>query len=206
MSYIDIETGVVITHAELAARHPTVCMPAVPDLPWLAAQGLAPLREPPIPADEPPPGHDYVQQAPSPCSDGWWAADWAAVPWSHERLYRHVVERINTWRSEQECTGFWWNGKLWDSDPVSVQRITSIGAAGLPPPGGYWTDANNQDVPLDADGMRALYLAMLQRGGEIHDRQRAMKLALATLTVAELLVFQPRWADETPNQVQEATW
>ena len=82
-----------------------------------------------------------------------------------------------------------------DSDPVSVQRITSIGAAGLAPPSGYWTNAHNEDIPVDLDGMRALYLAMLQRGSEIHDRQREMKQALAALSFDELLAFQPGWED-----------
>ncbi|MBP8813415.1 MAG: DUF4376 domain-containing protein [Laribacter sp.] len=194
MNYIEIKTGAVISHVELAARHPAVCLPETPDLPWLTMQGLAPLREPPAP-DSAPFGHEVARKPPAPVSNGWWEAGWQFVPLPREKVLEAVCARINAWRSEQERGGFWWNGCLWDSDPVSVQRITSIGAAGLAPPSGYWTNAHNEDIPVDLDGMRALYLAMLQRGSEIHDRQREMKQALAALSFDELLAFQPGWED-----------
>jgi hypothetical protein len=100
---------------------------------------------------------------------------------------------INNWKASQIVSGFDWNGHHWDSDETAKANIMAIALAGLASPLGYWTDAANNDVPVDAAGMQAMYAAMLQRGAEIHARQRAMKLSLETMTLEELQVFVPSW-------------
>ena len=72
---------------------------------------------------------------------------------------------------------------------------------GLPalPEGFFWTDALNNDVPMDMASLQLLASAHKQtlavRGFQIHARQRAMKESLGTMTRQQLLDFTPGWAD-----------
>ena len=101
---------------------------------------------------------------------------------------------INAWRDQQESAGFDWNGHHWDSDPESRDRIMSVALANIAPPNGYWTDANNVDVPMtDPADMHAMYAAMITRGAQIHDRQREMKREVETMSLEQLQTFQPDW-------------
>ena len=202
MNYIELKTGKILTQEDLETLHPSVCIPILPDISWLKKQGLAPYKELVEPA-EASFGYELTQKDVEKTDEGWYVRGWQETPVSREELIQLVNEKINVWRKEQEESGFWWNGSVWDSDPLSAQRITAIGAAGLAPPSGYWTNSSNQDIPVDQTQMRELYLAMLQRGSEIHDRQRTMKVELATKTFEELLVFQPDWPPQISPEIEE---
>lgn len=106
---------------------------------------------------------------------------------------REAIYAVNAWKLQQLNSGFDWNNHHWDSDETAKANIMAVALAGLASPLGYWTDADNNDVPVDAAGMQAMYAAMLQRGAEIHARQRAMKLSLETMTLEELQAFVPSW-------------
>lgn len=99
-------------------------------------------------------------------------------------------DEINAWRDAQESGGFDHAGHNWDSDASARERIASVAPlclVGLNPPTGYWTDADNIDVPMTAAEFVALYTAMLTAGGSVHDRQRAMKTEVDALSdVAEV--------------------
>lgn len=119
--------------------------------------------------------------------DGAWHADVDA-------LRTQCQYEINTWRDQEEAAGFNWNDHHWDSDAESRTRILSVALAGIAPPNGYWTDANNVDVPLtDPADMQAMYTAMLTQGAAIHDHQRAMKREIETMTLEQLNAFIPAW-------------
>ncbi|EJN0086520.1 DUF4376 domain-containing protein, partial [Escherichia coli] len=73
--------------------------------------------------------------------------------------------------------------------------------AGILPEGFFWTDAENNDVPMTAEALMALSeaaeKAMFTKGMEIHVRQRTMKKELEKLTSAdEILAYRVGWAQE----------
>ena len=69
------------------------------------------------------------------------------------------------------------------------------------PDGFFWTNADNYDVPVSLDDLRALNAAheaaIVLRGLEIHTLQRAMKYALESMDTADLQAFDPsQWKNE----------
>ncbi|AEY01469.1 hypothetical protein GU3_08565 [Oceanimonas sp. GK1] len=105
---------------------------------------------------------------------------------------------INTWRDSQELLPVEHAGYRWDADPTSRARIESVLLAGAMPLD-YWTDADNTDRPMTLEQLRALYAAIVQQGGRIHDRQRQMKTEVATLTTIEAVQAYPvGWPIEEP--------
>ncbi|ENE8568876.1 DUF4376 domain-containing protein [Salmonella enterica] len=97
---------------------------------------------------------------------------------------------ISAWRGTQENGNilFTLNGHKWDCGKASQTRLSPVVGvvrAGLLPPGFFWTDADNIDVPMTADELVALEAAMEQnmvlQGFKIHERQRQMKEAVDAL-------------------------
>ncbi|WP_418139212.1 DUF4376 domain-containing protein [Oceanimonas smirnovii] len=108
------------------------------------------------------------------------------------------VADINTWRDQQEQAPVEHNGHRWDADPTSRARIESVLLAGAMPLD-YWTDADNVDRTMTLEQLRALYAAIVQQGGRIHDRQRQMKAEVAALTTIEDVQSYPvGWPIEEP--------
>lgn len=127
-------------------------------------------------------------------TDGDWVDD--AAPDLLANAKASARSRVNLWRDGQEAGGFDWNGHRWDSDEPARQRIMAVALAGIEPPTGYWTDADNTDVPMTSGGMAALYQTMITIAGQIHDRQRQLKLAIdAATTVAEVEEIDIGWPD-----------
>ncbi|EJM3831585.1 DUF4376 domain-containing protein [Salmonella enterica] len=98
---------------------------------------------------------------------------------------------ISAWRDTQENGNilFTLNGHKWDCGKASQTRlapVTVMAKAGKLPPGFFWTDADNIDVPMTADELVALEAAMQQnmvlQGFKIHERQRRMKEDVDKLT------------------------
>ncbi|HAF5504138.1 TPA: DUF4376 domain-containing protein [Salmonella enterica] len=98
---------------------------------------------------------------------------------------------INAWRDEQENGSviFTLNGHRWDCGKASQTRLSPVVAvakSGMLPPGFFWTDADNIDVPMTTDELTALEAAMQQnmvlQGFKIHERQRQMKEEVDKLT------------------------
>ncbi|EKA1879317.1 DUF4376 domain-containing protein, partial [Salmonella enterica] len=97
----------------------------------------------------------------------------------------------NAWRDAQENGSviFTLNGHLWDCGKASQTRLSPVVAvakSGMLPPGFFWTDADNIDVPMTTDELTALEAAMQQnmvlQGFKIHERQRQMKEEVDKLT------------------------
>ncbi|EBW6386544.1 DUF4376 domain-containing protein, partial [Salmonella enterica subsp. enterica serovar Stanley] len=81
------------------------------------------------------------------------------------------------------------NGHRWDCGKASQTRlapVVAVAKSGALPPGFFWTDADNIDVPMTADELTALEAAMQQnmvlQGFKIHERQRQMKEEVDKLT------------------------
>ncbi|EJQ3200171.1 DUF4376 domain-containing protein [Salmonella enterica] len=98
---------------------------------------------------------------------------------------------INNWRDTQENGSiiFTLNGHRWDCGKASQTRlapVVAVAKSGALPPDFFWTDADNIDVPMTADELTALEVAMQQnmvlQGFKIHERQRVMKEQVDNLT------------------------
>ncbi|EBK1959280.1 DUF4376 domain-containing protein [Salmonella enterica] len=98
---------------------------------------------------------------------------------------------INAWRDAQESGSiiFTLNGHKWDCGKASQTRlapVVAVAKSGALPPGFFWTDADNIDVPMTTDELAALEAAMQQnmvlQGFKIHERQRVMKEQVDNLT------------------------
>ncbi|EAZ8024039.1 DUF4376 domain-containing protein, partial [Salmonella enterica] len=68
---------------------------------------------------------------------------------------------INAWRDEQENGSiiFTLNGHRWDCGKASQTRlapVVAVAKSGELPPGFFWTDADNIDVPMSTDELTAL--------------------------------------------------
>lgn len=102
---------------------------------------------------------------------------------------RHA--EISTWRDIQESGNiiFTMNGHRWDGGRASQSRlapVVAVAKSGALPPGFFWTDADNNDVPVTAEQLTALEAAMQQsmviQGFKIHERQRRMKAEVNRLS------------------------
>ncbi|EHJ3657729.1 DUF4376 domain-containing protein [Salmonella enterica] len=110
---------------------------------------------------------------------------------------------INAWRDAQENGSiiFTLNGHRWDCGKASQTRlapVVAVAKSGVLPPGFFWTDADNIDVPMTADELTALEAAMQQnmvvQGFKIHERQRQMKEEVDKLTdYKEVKNYVPDW-------------
>ena len=122
------------------------------------------------------------------------AGSWTDAEYATNDDVRYSArQQINAWRDDQRDGGFVALGHRWDSNADSRDNLTAVVIAGQGSPTGFWTSADDVDVPVSPADLLTIYGAMLYRGGEIHARQRTMKAALAALTRDELLAFEPGW-------------
>ncbi|EJP5182646.1 DUF4376 domain-containing protein [Salmonella enterica] len=121
---------------------------------------------------------------------------------------------INAWRDAQENGSiiFTLNGHRWDCGKASQTRlapVVAVAKSGALPPGFFWTDADNIDVPVTADELAALEAAMQQnmvmQGFKIHERQRQMKEEVDKLTtIDDVRAYIPDWPP-TPASTTDST-
>lgn len=117
-----------------------------------------------------------------------------------ERRRAQANDAINAWKEAQTSAGmiFSHDGRRWDGGlGVRGQLEPTIAAAehaGLPQ-GFFWTDADNQDIVVELEDLKALNAAheraLVARGWGIHVQQREMKRKIAVMTLAELTEFSP---------------
>ncbi len=107
--------------------------------------------------------------------------------------------QIEQWRDQQEHEGltFTHDGRAWDGGLIVRQRLQPVVSLPALPPGFFWTDHDNNDVPVTLSELRELSaaheVALVTRGFEIHARQRAMKTAVAEMDAEQLQAFAPGW-------------
>lgn len=108
-------------------------------------------------------------------------------PVTVEEAYQAKYAEINAWRDAQESdesATVEAGGVLYDAGPSSRSRIESYLTIGTAPD--FWTSADNVDIsPFDIDMLKAIQVAILTRGFEIHARQRALKTELDALYASE---------------------
>lgn len=119
-----------------------------------------------------------------------------------ERLKVEKLAEINDWRLRQECRTvyFEWNGHRWDANDISKERLDiSLKAAesGLPD-NFFWTDADNNDVPITQEQLKEFEMRMTQtlfdRKFGAHERQRVMKKDILDMSDPELIKnYQVGW-------------
>ncbi|EAU2720254.1 phage tail protein [Salmonella enterica] len=118
-------------------------------------------------------------------------------------------DEINAWRDNQEngSVTFTWNNHSWDASKASQDRLAPVlvvAKSGQLPDGFFWTDANNEDVPVTVDDLTAIDAGMTQamvvQGFKIHERQRQMKNDISELTkVSDILNYPVGWSDNSGN-------
>lgn len=129
-----------------------------------------------------------------PTIDHKWRGEWVAIA-DPER----AIREIEAWRSSEESAEvtFEYAGHTWDAGLKSQSRIEPLLKLEALPDGLFWTDHDNNDVPVTMDELRAIAVAMnlaiVERGFAIHQRQREMKQKLESMTAEELLAFEPGW-------------
>lgn len=99
-----------------------------------------------------------------------------------------LLTAINTRRDSLEESGFPYLDKQIDSDPRSVQRIsTAVQAAQAAVGAGQpfsidWTCADDSTLTLDAAGMMGMPVALAMHANAIHQHARALKSAVEAAT------------------------
>ncbi|EDV2894496.1 DUF4376 domain-containing protein [Salmonella enterica subsp. diarizonae] len=116
---------------------------------------------------------------------------------------------IDVWRNKQEngSVTFTWNNHSWDASKASQDRLAPVlvvAKSGQLPPGFFWTDASNEDVPVTVDDLTAIDAGMTQamvvQGFKIHERQRQMKKDISELTkVSDILNYPVGWSNNSGN-------
>ena len=116
---------------------------------------------------------------------------------SPEKARELKTAGINAWRNAMEAANYTFehNGRKWDygkSTQTRLEPSVAAAKAGILPEGFFWTDAENNDVPMTAGELMALSeaaeKAMFTKGMEIHVRQRTMKKEIEALDDAEAIL------------------
>ncbi|MFU1851807.1 DUF4376 domain-containing protein [Citrobacter portucalensis] len=117
-----------------------------------------------------------------------------------EDLRNKKLTEISNWRDVQENANiiFEFSGHRWDGGKASQERLAPVvmaGSTGQLPEGFFWTDADNQDIPVNVAFLQQLEAAMVQamvmHGFRIHERQRQMKSEVALLTDINAIAEYP---------------
>ncbi|EDZ6074481.1 DUF4376 domain-containing protein [Salmonella enterica] len=122
-----------------------------------------------------------------------------------DKAREQKTREIDAWRNKQESGSvtFTWDNHSWDASKESQDRLAPVlvvAKSGQLPDGFFWTDANNEDVPVTIDDLTAIDAGMTQamvvQGFKIHERQRKMKKDISELTrVGDILDYPVGWGD-----------
>ncbi|ENR6908807.1 DUF4376 domain-containing protein [Salmonella enterica] len=126
-----------------------------------------------------------------------------------DKAREQKAREIDVWRNKQEngSVTFTWNNHSWDASKASQDRLAPVlivAKSSQLPPGFFWTDASNEDVPVTIDDLTAIDAGMTQamvvQGFKIHERQRQMKKDISELTkVSDILNYPVGWSDNSGN-------
>ncbi|EEP6114108.1 DUF4376 domain-containing protein [Salmonella enterica] len=142
---------------------------------------------------------------------GRWGFDGATIVdlMTPEKAREQKNREIDAWRNTQENgdVTFTWNNHSWDASKASQDRLAPVlvvAKSGQLPDGFFWTDANNEDIPVTIDDLTAIDAGMTQamvvQGFKIHLRQRQMKKDISELTkIGDILNYPVGWSDNSGN-------
>ncbi|EAN4326587.1 DUF4376 domain-containing protein [Salmonella enterica subsp. enterica serovar Oslo] len=114
-----------------------------------------------------------------------------------EQARERKSREIDVWRNTQENASytFKFRDHTWDYGKAAQSRlepVAMLAKSGQLPPGFFWTDAHNHDIPMTPADIQALEAAMIgamvTKGFEIHQRQRQMKEEVNRLTNAQAVL------------------
>lgn len=112
--------------------------------------------------------------------------EYVALPWTADLARARKHRDIDAARDRAINAGFEWDGNEWDADPVSRGNLTGVAAAvnaGLSLPDGFaWRTKDNQNVPLDSDGVMALAGAMLAHVNQCYVNAWSAKAAVSGMS------------------------
>lgn len=92
------------------------------------------------------------------------------------------LNEINEWYEYQRENGYVvYNGNKYDLDKTARENLTSILLAGAFTLD-YWTTYDNIDIPSTFDDIKNIHALIVERGSQLHARQRKMKTEVAQLT------------------------
>lgn len=122
----------------------------------------------------------------------WNALTVPTVPPTLEELKSEKTKQINAARDAQEAVGFSYLNKVFDSDPLSVQRI-AIAAQTAQFDANFaigWTAQDNSVVALNQSQMLGMPAALAMHAYALHEKARQLKAqAAAATTEAELALI-----------------
>ncbi len=133
------------------------------------------------------PDGEVVEEATPALVNGKWTQQWTVRSMTAEELaaYKQQArESINAIRDQKETEGFEYNGKMFDSDERSADRILVAANAATAsifaqaPFSVTWRTKDNSDMVLDANGMLALNGALASLGVALHDQARGYKASI----------------------------
>ena len=113
-----------------------------------------------------------------------WVFSDAALTQEKERR-RAEITRL---RDAEERGGFPAFGKVFDSDPTSVQRISMAAQAAQLAPAGFsieWTCQDNSIITLSRDQLIQMPLIMAQASNALHEKARTLKAQIDAATSIE---------------------
>lgn len=114
-------------------------------------------------------------------------------------------QQIEQWRTDQENGHYilQFNGANFDYSKETQDRLTlavDMAKQDTLPGGFFWTDADNNDIPMKQQDIiafsNAVNSAMFSKGLQIHIRQREMKKEVdALIEVSDILNYSVGWAE-----------
>lgn len=120
--------------------------------------------------------------------------DYASKTWIDPRTLNDLKAskwaEVKAARDKTEFAGFIWDGSLFDSDPLSQQRISGSAQAAQIMGTTFatnWTLADNTTRTLDADQMIAVGLTMLAHIDACHTRGRLLRMQINEADTMEKL-------------------
>lgn len=111
-------------------------------------------------------------------------------------------QELKAIRDQKEAGGFFYLGKILDSDSNAVQRITTTAQsymvgkmAGKEMPGLTWTTKDNELLPLSADELIGMPMALTFHASKVHEIYNQLKIKIAEAETIEQL-DQINWPEE----------
>jgi hypothetical protein len=111
---------------------------------------------------------------------------------------------IDQRRDAQLDYGFVWNARRWQANVRSsgnlTGTLTAIGCGFVLPDGFVWRDADNVDLPVTLDDLRAFALAMMSFAATVTFCSFALKNAITASDAPESIDLTAGWPEPTPPQ------
>lgn len=107
-----------------------------------------------------------------------------------ENIIANIVSKINNKRDELESSGFVYNGKIFQSNQLSVIRINNTALVAITAGSNFtikWTAADNSEMEMNAQQILEFQKALVVHADQLHEYAKSLKtLVSAAATVDEV--------------------